>query len=198
MGFLAPWFLAGVAAVGLPVWLHLLKKHRSDPRLFPSLMLFEKREQSSVKHRRLEYLLLFALRAAMIVLLALLFANPFIRRAIPASQQKHLTVIAVDNSFSMRAGDHLQRAKDQAQSVLSGLKAGDQVQVVALGAQIQTLTQPTTDQAEARAAINSIQPTDSRASFGELARYSRTLAESLKTPIELHLASDLQKSAMPP
>ena len=25
MGFLAPWFLAGVAAVGLPVWLHLLQ-----------------------------------------------------------------------------------------------------------------------------------------------------------------------------
>ena len=47
-------------------------------------MLFEKREQSSVKHRRLEYLLLFALRAAMLILLALLFANPFIRRAIPA------------------------------------------------------------------------------------------------------------------
>lgn len=198
MGFLAPWFLAGAAAVGLPIWIHLLKRHRSDPRLFPSLMLFEKREQSSVKHRRLEHLLLFALRAAMIVLLALLFANPFIRRAIPASQQKHLTVIAVDNSFSMRAGDRLQRAKDQAQSVLSSLKQGDQVQVVTLGSQIQTLTQPTTDLAEARAAITSIQPTDSRATFGELARYSRTLAESLKTPIELHLISDLQKSAMPP
>ena len=37
MGFLAPWFLAGVAAVGLPVWIHLLKRHKTDPRLFPSL-----------------------------------------------------------------------------------------------------------------------------------------------------------------
>ena len=78
MGFLAPWFLAGVAAVGLPIWIHLLKRHKTDPRLFPSLMFFEKREMSSVKHRRLEYLLLFALRAAMLILLALLFANPFI------------------------------------------------------------------------------------------------------------------------
>ncbi|HUA86320.1 MAG TPA: BatA domain-containing protein [Bryobacteraceae bacterium] len=198
MGFLAPWFLAGVAAVGLPVWLHLLKKHRSDPRLFPSLMLFEKREQSSVKHRRLEHLLLFALRAAMLVLLALLFANPFINRFIPAAQQKHLTVIAVDNSFSMRAGNRLQQAKDQALSILSGVRPGQQVQVVALGAQIQTLTQPTNDLAEARAAINSIQPSDSRNSFGELARYSRTLEETLKAPVELHLVSDLQKSAMPP
>ena len=44
MGFLAPWFLAGVAAVGLPIWMHLLKRHKTDPRLFPSLMFFEQRE----------------------------------------------------------------------------------------------------------------------------------------------------------
>jgi len=28
-GFFTPWFLAGVVAVGLPVWLHLLKKHKT-------------------------------------------------------------------------------------------------------------------------------------------------------------------------
>ena len=69
MGFLAPWFLAGMAAVGLPVWLHLLKKHKTTPLPFSSLMFFERRTQSSIKHRRLQYLLLFALRTAMIVLL---------------------------------------------------------------------------------------------------------------------------------
>ena len=69
MGFLAPGFWAGIAAVGLPIWIHLLKRHRTDPKLFPSLMLFEKREQSSVKHRRLEHILLFVLRALMLILL---------------------------------------------------------------------------------------------------------------------------------
>jgi hypothetical protein len=197
MGFLAPWFLAGIAAVGLPIWIHLLKRHRTDPRLFPSLMLFEKREQSSVKHRRLEYLLLFALRALMILLLALLFANPFIRRTVSAKDSKKLTLIAVDRSFSMRAGPALQRAKDEALSVLSKLNPGDQAQVVALGAEVQALTQPTSDAGGLRAAINSIEPSDSRASFGEIVRYTRTLSESIKMPIELHLVSDLQKSAMP-
>jgi hypothetical protein len=198
MGFLAPWFLAGLAAVGLPIWIHLLKRHKTDPRLFPSLMLFEKREVSSVKHRRLEHLLLFALRAAMLILLALLFANPFIRRAIPASDKRKITVVAVDNSFSMRAAGHLQRAKDEALGVVAKLTPGSQAQVVALGANVQALTQVITDPAELRNAVNSIQPSDSRASFGELARYARTLAESVKLPLELHLASDLQKSAMPP
>jgi Aerotolerance regulator N-terminal/von Willebrand factor type A domain len=198
MGFLAPWFLAGVAAVGLPIWIHLLKRHRTDPRLFPSLMLFEKREQSSVKHRRLEHILLFALRVAMLILLALLFANPFIRRSINAGNSKKLTVVAVDRSFSMRAGDHLAQAKAAALNVLGDVKPGEQAQVVALGSNVQALTQPTSDMAQLRAAVSSIEPSDSRASFGELARYARTLSESVKMPIELHLASDLQKTAMPP
>ena len=52
MGLLAPWFLAGGLAVGLPVWLHLLRQHKSTPLPFASLMFFERRTQSSIKHRR--------------------------------------------------------------------------------------------------------------------------------------------------
>jgi aerotolerance regulator-like protein/VWA domain-containing protein len=198
MGFLAPWFLAGVAAVGLPIWIHLLKRHKTDPRLFPSLMFFEKREMSSVKHRRLEHILLFALRALMLILLALLFANPFINRDPTAAGGKKILVIAVDHSFSMRAADHLSKAKDEALSLIAGLKPGDEAQVVALGGQVQALTQIVSDPNELRVAVQSIQPGDSRASFGELARYVRTLSESTHLPLEVHLASDLQKSALPP
>ena len=48
MGFLSPWFLLGLLGVGLPVWLHLLKQHKTVPQAFSSLMFFEKRTQSSV------------------------------------------------------------------------------------------------------------------------------------------------------
>jgi hypothetical protein len=198
MGLFAPWFLAGIAAVGLPIWLHLLKRHKTDPKLFPSLMFFEFRETSSVKHRRLDYLLLFALRTLMILLLALLFASPFIRRSAAAANGKKITVIAVDRSFSMRDGDRLARAKQEALNVLGNLRPGDQAQVIGLAGQVQALTQVINDPAALRAAVAAIQPSDSRASFGELARYLRTLSEARKMPLEVHLASDLQKSAMPP
>ena len=81
MGFLAPWFLAGVAAVGLPIWLHLLRKHRSTPQPFSSLMFFEQHTQSSIKHKRLRYLVLFALRTALVALLALAFAKPYVHHS---------------------------------------------------------------------------------------------------------------------
>jgi hypothetical protein len=198
MGLFAPWFLAGLAAIGLPIWIHLLKRHRTEPKPFPSVMLFEKREVSSVKHRRLEHLLLLALRCAMLILLALLFAEPFINRTPEALNAKRVVVVAVDQSFSMRAADRLAKAKNEALDVLTKLTPGQTAQVVALGGRVQALTQVIADPAALRAAVGAIEPTDSRASFGELARYLRTLSESIKTPLEVHLVSDLQKSALPP
>lgn len=38
MGFLAPWFLGGLAALGVPIFVHLLRKHITTPRPVSSLM----------------------------------------------------------------------------------------------------------------------------------------------------------------
>lgn len=202
MGFLSPWFLAGVAAVGLPIWLHLLKRHKMDPRPFPSLMFFERREQSSVVHRRLDHILLFILRTAMLVLLALLFANPFINRATPKAAGKKLVVVAVDNSFSMRATQggesRLDKAKRAALDIIGGIPGTTAAQVVALSGTVQAMTGQTNDPTELRGGVAAIKPTDGRGNFGELARFARTLADSSKMPIDLYLVSDLQKTALPP
>ncbi len=202
MGFLSPWFLAGVVTVGLPIWLHLLKRHKLDPRPFPSLMFFERREQSSVVHRKLDHILLFILRTLMLVLLALLFASPFVNRATPKAAGKKLVVVAVDNSFSMRATQggesRLDKAKRQAMDILSGIPGTTAAQVVALSGTVQAMTGQTNDPTELRGGVAAIKPTDGRGNFGELARFARTLAESSKMPIELHLVSDLQKTALPP
>src|SRR3974390_2062352 len=105
MGFFTPWFLAGAAAVGLPVWLHLLRKHRNTPLPFSSLMFFEQHIQSSIKHRRLRYFLLFALRALLIALIVLAFAQPYVQqRVLPLTRTGEITVVAVDNSLSMQSG----------------------------------------------------------------------------------------------
>jgi hypothetical protein len=53
MGFFAPWFLAGLLAVGLPVYIHLLRRHTTTPRAVSSLMFFERGTQSSTRHRGL-------------------------------------------------------------------------------------------------------------------------------------------------
>ncbi len=188
MGFLAPWFLAGLAAVGLPVWLHLLKRHRSTPSAFPSLMFFERHIQSSVKHRRLQYLLLFAVRALLVVTLALAFANPFVRtKAPPGAGAGKLVVLAIDNSFSMRQGGRLERAKSEAIALQARSRPQDRVQAIAFAAQVQMAD-----------SIAAIEATDARGAYIEMARAVRSLAQSAGMPVEVHLFSDMQKSGLPP
>ena len=191
MGFLAPWALAGLAAVGLPVWLHLLKKHKSKPLPFSSLMFFERRTQSSIKHRRLQYLLLFALRTAVIALLALAFARPFLSSRVAAlAGGPKLTVLAVDNSFSMRDDHRLARARQEAEQAAAKLRAGDKLEVLAFGSQVHVM-------GDSAAAIQTIQPDDSRSSYAELARALHSIAQSAHMPVEAHLFSDMQKSSLP-
>ena len=159
MGFFTPWFLAGAVAVGLPVWLHLLRKHKTTPLPFSSLMFFEKRTQSSIKHRRLRYLLLFAARALLVLLLVVAFANPYVRRTVLASKRSgEVTVLAVDNSLSMRAGMRLSQAKSAAKSAIGGLRVGQRAQVLAFGSRVQVMSEVTDDHNSLNAAVDSIEP----------------------------------------
>ncbi|MGA7341881.1 MAG: BatA and WFA domain-containing protein [Terracidiphilus sp.] len=196
MGFLAPWFLAGLAALGVPVFVHLLRRHVATPRPVSSLMFFERGTQSSTRHRRLRYLLLFALRSALLLLLVLAFANPFVRRA-AADANARLLIVVLDNSFSMKAGTRFADAKKQAFAALTARPRAQKAQIVALGGELEVLTQPIADDAQLRAALDGIEPGDGRANFGELGRALRSMAESVHQPIDLALYSDMQRTAMP-
>jgi hypothetical protein len=193
MGLFAPWFLAALAGLALPLYLHLLKRQTSDPKPVTSLMLYESRPQSSIRHRRLRYFLLLSLRLLLLLLLILAFANPFINRDTAAFASNRLVLLVVDNSFSMRAGTRLADAKDAAMSVLAG-KGAAHAQVAAFGSQLRLMTKSIEDQAELRAAVQAIQPGDGHGNFGELARAVRGMADSVHTPIEFHLFSDMQRA----
>src|SRR6516225_701778 len=192
MGLVAPWFLAALAGLALPLYLHLLKRLSTTPKPWSSLMFFESRTKSSTRHRRLRYLLLLSLRLAVLLLLAFAFANPFINRDAATVASNRLVLLVVDNSFSMRAGTRLGDAKDAAMRVLAA-KGAARAQVAAFGSQLRLMTQPIKDQSALRAAVQAIQPGDGHGNFGELARAVRALAESVHTPIELHLFSDMQR-----
>ncbi len=184
--------------MGLPLYVHLLRQYKSNPQPFSSLMFFERRVQSSVKHRRLRYLALLALRLALIVLLALAFANPFAYRTSAAVERRTLTVIAVDRSFSMREGDRMTQAKAEAHRVLNALGGHEPVQMIALDANIENLTQPEADHSVASAAIEMIEPNDRASSFGEFTRALRVLDQDTGMRVAAHLISDLQQTSMPP
>src|ERR1700691_2968553 len=129
MGLFAPWFLAALAGLALPLYLHLLKRQTTKPKPVSSLMFYESRTQASTRHRRLRYFL--SLRLLLLFLLILAFANPFINRNTASLASSRLVLLVVDNSFSMRAGTRLDDAKAAAMRVLAN-KGAARAQVAVL------------------------------------------------------------------
>jgi Aerotolerance regulator N-terminal len=198
MGWLAPGFLLGALAIGVPVWLHLLKRSASRPRQFSSLMLFEPQLRSTTRRRRIDHWLLLLLRIAVLLLVAAAFAEPYVRGHLPGTAPEKLLVLVVDDSFSMRVGTRLEDARRQALAIVAAKPLNTQAQVVALGARADVLTEQVQDAAVLSAALRGITATDARGSFGLLTSMARTLAAGTHMPIELHLFSDMQATGLPP
>ena len=147
MGLLAPLFLLGLAAVAAPVIIHLRLRHRSQVVAFPSLMFISRAPYRSVRRRRLRDLLLLALRCLALALLALAFARPLFQgEAAPgATEANRLTVVLLDNSFSMGFGDRWQQATTAAASSFAELGPGDRGALILYSDQAEMAAAPTPD-----------------------------------------------------
>ncbi len=199
MSLLAPWFLLGALAAGLPVWLHLMRRRNPVKLSFSSVMFFEKRTETTIRERRLRYLLLLALRLAVLLLLALAFSKPVWERP-PAGiggRAPVLHLIALDTSLSMGHANRWESARDRAGEIIDGMGTGDRAQLLANGPSVSVLTAPTPDATVLRRALESLSPTDARNSFGDVIEAVRNLVGEDTGQAELHLISDLQNSAMP-
>ncbi|HEU0120300.1 MAG TPA: BatA domain-containing protein [Bryobacteraceae bacterium] len=197
MGFLSPWFLGAAALAGLPVWLHLLRQHKTTPVHFSSLMFFEKRTTTSTRQRRLRYYALLAMRLLALLLLILAFARPYWERKIAAGSGKRMTVAAIDNSFSLRRGNALDAAKEQALGLAGKVSGAEPGIVVAFGASAHEIGQKADDAATFRNHVQAVAAGDSRTSYAELSRVLRGLAEAHRMPLDVHVYTDLQRSGMP-
>src|SRR6185369_13883767 len=134
MNFLAPLFLAGAAAIALPVVFHLIRRTTRERTAFSSLMFLEPSPPRLTRRSRLEHILLLILRCAVLCLLALGFARPFIKKMIdsPASAiGARQIVVLVDISASMRRANLWNEARTRVQSILGKTSPADQVALVA-------------------------------------------------------------------
>ena len=112
--FLAPLFLVGIAAIAVPIIVHLVNRERRNAIAFPSLMFLRRVPFKSVRRQRIRHRALFALRCLALALLALAFARPFVDRDAraggAAGAGAREVVILLDRSYSMAYGDRWSRA----------------------------------------------------------------------------------------
>lgn len=198
---LAPFFLLGLLAIGLPIWLHRFARRTEERRRFASLMLLRTTEVQRSRRHTLRYWLLLALRVLLLMALALAFAEPVLRARIPllANRVSTLHVIVVDTSLSMQEQGRWQRAIERARALIDGLDARDRVMLVAADHRVRVLNEPVFagSVASLRTSLATLTPSLTRLDYGMLMTSAESWLDVHERPAVLHLVTDLQQSALP-
>jgi hypothetical protein len=135
MHFLHPWFLAGVATIGVPIAIHFVFKMRARVVPFPSVRFLKAIERRVSRRRRIEELLVLALRCLALVLVAIGISGPVLKAAGGTLGSSGTAVaIVLDDSYSLGlrepSGPIFARARGLTLSILHTLRPGDQACVL--------------------------------------------------------------------
>jgi hypothetical protein len=203
MIFLSQWMLWGLAALAVPVIIHLFQRRRVVSIPFSTLRYLRQVTVRTARRSRVEHLLLLLLRCAVFAFLILAVARPaiepktarFLHGNVPST-----SILILDNSMSMnyRVGDRtrLDDTKRLALTILNSLKPGDDVAVFAANDHVQPLiAELTVDHAAARHVIETLAPTQGRTDFAPaLSAAQKLVSRSTKGVKRIFLLTDNQAS----
>ncbi|MDX1675848.1 MAG: BatA domain-containing protein [Longimicrobiales bacterium] len=197
--FLAPVFLAGLAALAVPVLIHLSSRPRKRTVEFPSLMFLERVEYRDASRRRLRHVLLFALRALALVLVAAAFARPFLDRsdAVAATPDGgREVVVLLDRSASMAVDGRMAEARDAVAAIADGLRRGDRATLVVFDRDATAVNRATDQSATLRSAADTVTAGDGATRLGPALRLASSILSGSPLPRrELVVISDFQRTA---
>ncbi len=201
MTFLTPLFLLALAAVAVPVLIHLTQRERKTVVEFPSLMFLRKIPYESVRRRRIRDWLLLALRAAALALIVAAFARPFFRGSelSAAGGGAREIVVLMDRSYSMAAGESWTRAQAAARNALQGVGGSDRVSLVFFGSSAELTLRSSADLARILADIDAAEPGAGGTRYSPALKVAASiLAESSLPRKEVLLVSDFQRQGWQP
>jgi hypothetical protein len=196
--FLVPAILAGLAALTIPVLLHLRRRERERPMRFPSLMFLQRVTITTARRRRITDWPLLLMRAAIVALAVLAFARPVLRpkaNAAPARGTRRV-VLLLDRSMSMGHAAVWPIALDSARATINALAPGDRVAVVPFDEDAAIEQLLTLDHSAALAAVGRVRPGSRATRFGAGIRAARELLikEADASGGEIVMVTDLQRT----
>jgi hypothetical protein len=194
MSFLNPLFLLGFAAVAVPLVVHLVRRTRAQRVEFPSLMFVRRIPQRTIRRRRMQNWLLFALRCLAFTLLVFAFVRPFFGSGqADTNRGQRANVILFDNSFSLRYGNRFEQAKQRARAVIDETRGNEPTALVAFGQGYEAQSKFTTDIGQLRAALDSLKPGSDATDYVQALRGAEGLfKETAAADKRIVLISDFQ------
>ena len=202
MAFLNPFFLFGLLAASIPLIIHLWNRRRVVTIDFSSLMFLMAAHRENARRFQLRQLLILLLRMAIVALIALALARPFLTLGLPVASVRAKTdiVIVLDNSYSMAHQDvdgiRFEKAQTLAIDIMDTLRHGDSAALILMSDIPNPIfRQLTPDLGSVTAAIHaatvSYRATNVQPSL-ELAHEILTESEQLNK--ELYLISDFTRN----
>lgn len=134
--FTNAFMLAGLAALSIPVLIHLLLKRKKKRLRFSTILFFLKQDEQASQRRKLRNWLLLALRLLVFTLLVLAFARPYLPKnaAGGGAEKKRQAIFLLDRSASMQAtgtdGQRWAQTKERVQKAISELKPDDRAALI--------------------------------------------------------------------
>src|SRR5207248_1337515 len=139
--FLQPWMLWGIAAISVPIAIHLIHRRRHRRLPFPAIEFILRSRKAVARRFRLKQILLLALRCTLVGAVATAAARPLFPgrdAAIGPSGGPAAVEIAIDTSLSMRtrvgSGTAFDAAKSAAAALVKGLGPDVEATIVSFGA----------------------------------------------------------------
>lgn len=133
MTFLNPLLLWGLAAVSIPILIHIFNLKKTKKIEFSTLMFLKEIQQSKYKKIKLKQLLILLSRIAFIIFLVMMFAKPYETGFLgaPAFKSKSSVLIILDDSFSMQTrdknGSDLENGKKKIEMLLDALGPNNEI-----------------------------------------------------------------------
>ncbi len=193
MQFIQIGMLAALAALAIPIIIHLMFRHRARPIDLGTLQFLKVVLRDNARRRRLKRWLLLALRMACVALIAFLFARPYMLATEPAAGDR-LVVVLLDRSASMglQGGSRpIDQAVAEARAILGRTGQGTQLEVALFDRAVYTLSRPTDLNTTAP------EPTTGSTDYSSAMAWARDLlVRSRKAVKQLHILTDLQRSGL--
>jgi hypothetical protein len=198
VSFLAPLFLAALAALAIPVVLHLAHRERREPIRFPSLAFVRRIPFRTAERRRIRDLVLLLLRVAAVALLVTAFARPFFARSGGAGAlgTAREVVVLLDRSASMSYGDRWSRAVGAARAALRSLAPEDRATLVLFDQAPEVAVPATGDRTRLEGALAAARPGGAVTRLAPAVQLAADLLEQSTLPARsVVLITDFQRTA---
>ena len=199
MSFAYPEFLFALAAISVPIVIHLFNFRRFKKVYFSDIRFLKDVEIETKSRNKLKNLLILLSRILAIIFLVMAFARPVIPTGNNATTASNSVVVYIDNSFSMsaegEAGNLLEEAKAKAIEVGSAYANGAELHLLTndfSAAQFRDLSFE-----EFKNEVASVQSSPQVRNFDDVVSRASSVFDAL-APSTLYYVSDLQSKTSTP